>query len=113
MGQARAVEIVFARLEDLRLRLQAAERGREHHPVAVLVKDAAVILAALGVEGVAQVLRDQTGRKNHPTFSRSVERHGLRARCGFAGRACIAYETWEKDVARTRHLSLLSPKQET
>ena len=49
MGQPRAVEIVLARLEDLRLGLQAAERGGEHDPVAVLVEDAAVVLGACAV----------------------------------------------------------------
>ena len=54
MSQPRAVKIVLPRLKDLRLRLQAPESRGEHHPVPVLVEDAAVIRRAFAVEPVAQ-----------------------------------------------------------
>ncbi len=56
MGQARAVEIVFAGLEDLGLGLQAAERAGEHDAAKILLEDAAVIRPPLGVVGVAEIL---------------------------------------------------------
>ncbi|MEI9999943.1 MAG: hypothetical protein WDO13_12710 [Verrucomicrobiota bacterium] len=100
--EARAIEIVLAGLEDLRLGLQPAKGRAEHDAVAVLVEDGAVVRRAFGVEGVAEQLAieravevtDHPGRlagraQKAGNFARSSRRQG-----GFSS---FPNSIWERD----------------
>jgi hypothetical protein len=56
VGEAGAIEIVFAGLEDLSLGLEPAEGRSEHDAIAVLMEDAAVIGLSGIVGGIAEVI---------------------------------------------------------
>jgi hypothetical protein len=56
VGQPRAVEIIFSRLENLGLGLQPAKSAGEEDAGKVLLENAPVILAALGVKCVNETL---------------------------------------------------------
>ncbi len=109
MGQACAVKIVFARLEDLGLRLQPAKRGGEHHPVAVLVEDAAVIGPALAVPAVPQVVAIKVAVKiiRH---SGECRQSGFGGRCGLSRMDYIREKKMRERCCRSRGLGLLSPQ---